>query len=415
MKKIMLVFLLLPLFGGLKAQNIKIKSLQTYLGNDQTALPIIANGSDGPSYITIEFDIKSTFRPDLNIVFRFCDKKWNPTNNIFLLNDGKNIAYSLDFSVLPSTVVAADFHYKGTFPDAAGFVKFPFSGKYRYYVTDASDTTMVYAQGKFVVIQNDLPLAATIKNDQLEDKTYFPSDLAKTFNITADFDLPKEFYPEYVDQLEIIENHKTAYPIIVDRNFNTNRRQYYWNGARRFTFTARDIRPGNNYRETDLRDINIFNSKNVNAQFDGLEYSRFFKEGPPDLNGGSIILNYKNDFATYLNVKFSVRPPDPTNRQIFLVGAFNNWRLLPGYEMIEKAGIYSLTVQLKRGAYDYQYVTADLINGKIADADWFALEGNSWETRNEYNIFLYYTDPQYGGYDRIIGYQKIMSNNLWKN
>ena len=73
------------------------------------------------------------------------------------------------------------------------------------------------------------------------------------------------------------------------------------------------------------------------------------------------------------------------------------------------SGIFSKTIQLKRGVYDYQYVLADYQNGKINNPDWYILEGNSWETKNEYNIFVYYNEPTNGGYDRIIAHRKIIS------
>ena len=150
---------------------------------------------------------------------------------------------------------------------------------------------------------------------------------------------------------------KLDYPYIVNRNFNTNTRQFYWNGDRKFTFTVRDIQPGNEYRQTDIRNYNKFTGGTVKAQFDGLEYSRFFKEGSPDLNGGEILLNYANDYATYLNVIFSIRPPDQIYNDIFLAGAFNQWQVLPEYKLNQQGGVYSITILLKRGIYDYQYVT----------------------------------------------------------
>ena len=66
-------------------------------------------------------------------------------------------------------------------------------------------------------------------------------------------------------------------------------------------------------------------------------------------------------------------------------------------------------MQLKRGVYDYQYV---VVNGEYSDVtnqDWYVLEGNDWQTTNDYNIFLWYRDLEYGGYDRIIGYSKIQT------
>ena len=158
-----------------------------------------------------------------------------------------------------------------------------------------------------------------------------------------------------------------------------------------------------------MRNTNIFQSKNVKAHQDEIDYSRFFTLGKPDLNGGSIFTNYNDDYATYLNVTFTIRPPSEVPGGIYLVGAFNNWKISPDYQLTNNYGLYSITIPLKRGIYDYQYVIADYNNDVLNKSDWVTLEGNNWDAKNIYNIFLYYNDPNYGGYDRIIGYQQIKS------
>ena len=389
------------------AQSVEVESLKCYAKNNQTAFPIIDSGSGG--YLTIEFDIKATHIPDLSIVFRFCDMSWKAYDNLFLSNFGKNIARGLSFEKLPTNVQKADYHFRGTYPDVKDYVEFPFSGNWMFYITDAQDTSIVYGYGKFYVVQNIIDIQDTLTNETLESGNYFPTDLGKVFNITTNFILSNKLFPGQVNNVTIIENRKIDYPIVIKRSFNTDTRLYYWDANRKFTFIARDIRPGNEYRQADLRDINLFNSANVNAQIDGLEYSRFFKEGPKDLDGASLIDNFKNSNSTYLNVNFSIKPPDNVYGDVFLVGSFNNWDILPNYKMDYNDGIFSKTVSLKRGVYDYQYVTANYRKGNIDNPDWYILEGNSWETVNEYNIFVYYNEPTNGGYDRIIAHSRIYS------
>lgn len=391
-------------------QDVFLKSLKSYTAGDETSLPVIHyNRNGGGNNITIEFDVEAEFIPSLSVVFRYCDRNWNPTKNNFLINYGRNTAYYLDFETLPSTVEEAKYRFKGNFPSDFQDIEFPYSGKWIFYITESNDTSIVYGTGRFYVIHEEVLLNTAIKREQLEDKVYFPADLAKIFNVTSEFNLPEEMTPAFVSHIEIVENQKILYPVIVGRDFNTNQRQFYWDGSRKFSFTARDILPGNEYRQTDLRNINVFNAKDVKAQFDGIEYSRFFKDAPPDLNGGSILTNYRDEFSTYLNVTFSIRPPDEITGNIFLVGSFNNWMLLPEYEMKNISGLYNQTISLKRGIYDYQYVLTDVINGQIKNDDWVILEGNRWETKNVYHIFLYYNDPEFGGYDKVIGYSKIIS------
>lgn len=389
------------------SQDFTIKSLNVYTDSDPTSLPVLV----GNSKLVIEFDVQGEYYPNMNIVFRFCDRGWTPTKNVFLLNSQYSTYYFLDFEELPLNVIDdARYHHKSTYPDDRDQVQFPFSGKWRFYLTDTQDTSIVYATGKFFVINNDVELGVKVKRDELEDKSYWPVELAKAINITTDFYLPDDFHPAFVDKIEIVDDQRIYYPIIIDRKTNTLFRFYKWDASRNFTFTARDIPAGNEFRQVDIRDKNLFIGKDVKAQIDGLEYSRFFLNPlNKDLNGGKIYTNYRDEFSTYLNVTFSIRPPEENFKGIFLVGAFNDWKLSSDYKMNESGGIYSITIPLKRGIYDYQYVAADVENSEIINTDWLVLEGNTWLNSKQFDIFLYYNEQDKGGYERIIGYKRVKS------
>lgn len=408
MRYLLSIVILLNVFCyALYAQDFDVKSLDVYTTDNQTSLPVVTKDNR----LVIEFDVQGDFTPNMNVVFRFCDKGWMPTKNVFLLNSQYSTAYFLDFEELPLTVIDdARYHSKSVYPDDRDQVRFPFSGKWRFYITDTQDSSIVYATGKFFVVHNDVDLNVKVKRDELEDKTYWPVDLSKTFNVTTDFYLPAEFHPSFVDNVEIIDDQRIYYPIDIDRTTNTLFRYYKWDADRNFSFTARDIPAGNEFRQVDIRDYRKFVGKDLNAQLDGLEYSRFFlKTYHKDLNGGKIYMDYKDPYATYHNVTFSIRPPDDVKGDIFLVGAFNNWKLSLNYKMNEAGGIYSITIPLKRGIYDYQYVVADVKNGQIEDADWLILEGNTWSNTKEFDVFLFYNEQDKGGYERIIGYKRVVT------
>ena len=407
MKRIACILFALFFYSNSLPQDFIIKSLNVYTAENPTSLPVL----DGSNKLIIEFDIQGDYYPNMNIVFRFCDKGWTPTKNVFLLNSQYSTYYFLDFEELPLTVINdARYHHKSSFPDDRDQVEFPFNGKWRFYVTDTQDSSIVYGTGKFFVVHNDVELAVRVKRDELEDQSYWPVELAKAINVTTDFYLPDDFHPAFVDKIEIVDNQRTHYPVTIDRKSNTLFRFYKWDANRSFTFTARDIPAGNEFRRVDIRDNNLFIDKDVRAQLDGLEYSRFFLNPlNKDLNGGKIYSNYRDEYSSYLNVTFSIRPPEENFRNIFLVGAFNNWELSPGYKMIESAGVYSITIPLKRGIYDYQYVAADIDYGEILDPDWLILEGNTWVNTKEFDVFLYYNEQDKGGYERIIGYKRVKS------
>ena len=405
MKKLF-VFLFIIQVSIILPQEVVIKSLKTYTSKDANSIPVLSSPRD---LLIIDFDVQSENPPNIHIVFKFCDRNWNATDNIFLANQGQNTAYTFNYFSLPTTVEDAKYHYTNTFPDKDGYVSFPFSGKWKYYIVDSQDYNIVFGEGRFFVVKADVPLKVDIKQETLEDKTYFPPQLGHSNWIIVDA-MPKEdYFPFFVDELEIVQNHLLDYSVRVPRNSTDENRVFEWDGGSKVRFIAKDVFPGNEYRQTKLTDINIFNSKNVKAQFDGMEYSRFLLMSKRD-NNGSFTLNAPKDmYSTYMNVTFQIKPPEEVYGDIYLVGAFNDWKVLQNYKMNFNGDHFELTVQLKRGVYDYQYVVVNGDYSDVTNQNWFVLEGNDWQTTNDYNIFLWYRDQEYGGYDRIIGYSKIQT------
>jgi len=387
-------------------QEVIIKSLKTYSSKDVNSIPVLSSPRD---LLTIDFDVQSEFSPNINIIFKFCDKNWNPTDNLFLANQGKNTAYTLNSFLLPTTVEEAKYHYTNTFPDKDGYVAFPYSGKWKFFVVDSQDPTKIFAEGKFFVVKADVPLKVEAKRETLDDKTYFPPQLGHVNWIVVDAAPKEDYFPFQVDELEIVQNYLMDNSIRVLRNSTDQNRVFEWDGGNKVRFIAKDVRPGNEYRQTNIQDINIYNSKNVKAQFDGMEYSRFLLLSKRDNDGSFTLPNPKDMYSTYMNVTFQVKPPEEIYGDIFLVGAFNDWQLSKKNKMNFNGDHFELTLELKRGVYDYQYVVVNGDYSDVTNQDWYILEGNDWQTTNDYNIFLWYRDQEYGGYDRIIGYSKIQT------
>ncbi|HOJ05953.1 MAG: DUF5103 domain-containing protein [Ignavibacteriota bacterium] len=405
MKKIFVLFLALS-FSYSFPQEVVIKSLKTFVQGAPDIIPVLSKPGDR---LVIEFDVKSDYPPNINILFKFCDRNWNPTNNIFLLNQGNNTAYTLDYFSLPTTVEDAKYHYTNLFPDKNGYVSFPFSGKWRFFIVDSQDTSIVFAEGKFYALKNQVMLQSKAIRETLDDKTYYPPQLGHTYWVTTEAQPKDDFFPFFIDEVEIIVNHLLYNPIKVQRTSTDHNRVFEWDGGSKIKFIAKDVRPGNEYRQLNLMDVNIYNSKNVKAQFDGMEYSRFLLQSFKD-NNGSFTLKYPKDmYSTYMNVLFQIKPPQEVYGDVYLVGAFNDWKLSDDNKMKFNGDHYELSLELKRGIYDYQYVVVNGDYKDVTNQDWIILEGNNWQTTDDLNIFLWYRDPEYGGYDKIIGHTIIQT------
>ena len=88
-------------------------------------------------------------------------------------------------------------------------------------------------------------------------------------------------------------------------------------------------------------------------------------------------------------------------------GALSNWNANKSNEMTWnfETSQYELTLLLKQGYYNYQYVYVP--RGSLV-ADHKNIEGSFWETENDYQIFVYFKDIA-GRYDRLIGYRLLNS------
>lgn len=112
--------------------------------------------------------------------------------------------------------------------------------------------------------------------------------------------------------------------------------------------------------------------------------------------------------SDYCTVEFfldkSYELPD---RDVYVIGNFNNWRLTQENKMRFIDGAYYCEIELKQGLADYMYVTTPIGSNKI---DLGEIEGNSFESRNEYLIFIYQRSP-IDQHDRIVGFKIFSSLN----
>jgi hypothetical protein len=180
------------------------------------------------------------------------------------------------------------------------------------------------------------------------------------------------------------------------------------------------FRAGNEFRFVDLRFIRatglnvadikveetaIIANTLVDKPRPGGVYSQYL-----DLNGQYIV--YTNDRiggnpeveSEYIYTTFYLQA-EP-NREISMLGALTAWGKIPESKMVydQKRGLYSTSLLLKQGWYDYQYAfkTADGLDSE-------SIEGSHFETENEYEVLVYYRALG-SRYDQLVGYVYLHPN-----
>ena len=110
--------------------------------------------------------------------------------------------------------------------------------------------------------------------------------------------------------------------------------------------------------------------------------------------------------AEYNNVKFSLISNKIEQKgDIYVFGALTDWQLNEYNKMSfnQENGRYEADIMLKQGFYDYTYYF------KSDSTDYNYVEGNYFDTENEYEIFVYYR-PFNSRTDLLIGYLRLQKN-----
>jgi len=135
-----------------------------------------------------------------------------------------------------------------------------------------------------------------------------------------------------------------------------------------------------------------------------LTYSQYL-----DVNGQYAIFNFERQNheleSEYLLTTFNLAS-EGISETPYVLGAMTQWGRDSNAKMIlnQKTKTYQSTLLLKQGWYDYQF-------GYLKQDGWdtSSLEGDYFETENEYEVFVYYRDMG-SRYDELIGYINLNPN-----
>lgn len=132
-----------------------------------------------------------------------------------------------------------------------------------------------------------------------------------------------------------------------------------------------------------------------------------------DYNGrfipGLLEPNYNPDIdGDYALVHFTLESPEPyAGSRVYIYGELTNYQCDSTSEMRYQADQHAYTgsLYLKQGYYDYMYAVKTSRN---AVPDLSLIEGNWWETENDYTILVYYR-PIGGRADQLIAVRTLNS------
>jgi hypothetical protein len=209
-----------------------------------------------------------------------------------------------------------------------------------------------------------------------------------------------------------IYNVKPQYTIGNDLIYRYDKETQFWAGNEFHYFENKDIRNAvNNVLRITAGEI--YNTiLYTNDARRSVPYTFF-----PDINGNFVVNNINLSVVNpqlesdYTWVFFALNTPKLTNPgNIYIGGMFNNYARTDEFKMDynPERGVYEKAIMIKQGFTNFQYTLTDA-KGRVDGAN--AIDGNFYQTENDYHVLVYYRQNS-ERYDRVIGYATANSQNI---
>lgn len=399
-----------PAFGADTSQGIlnpNFSTLKVEKEGDFYAPPVIQLGSG--DRITVSFDEIGDDWSRLQYRLIHCNADWQPSRLIESeYIDGFNFA-DIDDYAFSSNTFTNFVNYRLSIPSPD--MDITASGNYVVEVYPQDDPDDVILRARFQVSEDAAYVSGRVtprsdfgyntKWQQVEmavntaDRDINPYNdliISVTQNRRPDTEVFVT-HPMRVENGKIIYEHIPAliFPASNEyRRFETVRADYPGMGVDKVGFSGRSYQA---LLQTDRE------RADREYTYDQTQQGRFMLDSysatDPDIGGD------------YVDVTFTLDFPRLMNGDIYVNGDFTSNRYDDQYRMRfdPETSLYTLTLPLKQGSYNYQYVAVKEGEKKGSTG---LVEGDKYETQNEYDISVYYRTPT-GRADRLIAAGKLYS------
>ena len=394
---LIVIIFLLPIILSAQPDKIvtdNVKSVKLFPVNNQEALPVLRLSTQ--DQLELHFDDLDNRTKNYYYTYQLCNANWEPADvNPFDYIKGftENRLTQYRFSSIASTKYV---HYQMLLPEENCMpVK---SGNYLLKVYLNGDTSQLVFTKKFFVVDNKAMLAAQIV--QPLDNQLFKTHQRIQLLLNASQLNPVNAAQQI--KVAVVQNYRW------DNLITDIQPTFIRDNTLEFSNENEIIFPaGKEYRWVDMRSFRFLSDRMQKVDTMNKQLQMFIKPDAQrnkqlylltkDLNGWfdvSTTDNINNWWQSdYAFVHFTFIPENNLpyeNKSVYVSGELTNNALNEKSKMVfnEVKGVYEKIIYLKQGYYSYTYVTKENKPDAIADAT--ITDGNSWETENDYTIFVYY-------------------------
>jgi hypothetical protein len=383
--------------------NKDIHTIQIYRDGDELSYPFMLLNS--PDKLKLCFDDFSKDLKSYYYALVHCNSDWEPTDVLpsdyidgFLRNQILEHVYSIN-------TLVNYIHYSVVIPNEN--CKPLVSGNYIIKVYEDIDEAKPAFTRRFYIAELTADINLTILRPEI------PKYMLKCqqFKITVTPNVPD--FTDLKSEIKIIINRNgmqcTDKTFLLSRLTSGNTLIYD-------DLDSNIFNGGNEFRNFDIKSIKFQSARIKKIEYSGPYYSvqllpdewrtktRYFFD--TDLNGNYFIENSlgvdKNNDADYIMVHFELPAKEPLiDGDLFVFGALTGWKCDNSSKLIYnlETQVYEKNLLLKQGYYNYQYA---FVPNESNKADLSFVEGNHYETENDYLVFVYY--KQFASrYERLLG------------
>jgi hypothetical protein len=388
-----------------------IKSVQMYRAGFELSNPVLTLNED--AHLLFKFDDLSDEERDYYYTVIHCDANWNEsyisqTDYISGFPENPLTDYKLSFNTTFNYS-----NYQLLLPNDN--MKFNYSGNYVLVIYEDNDKEKVVITQRFYMVEPKVDIQGTVRratNDPFEGSNH-EIDFVITHNDVLIENPLKDVKVVLMQNGRWDNAIRNLKPLFI----RDNRLEY--------DYQLENVFPaGNEFRYFDNRS-NKFNGENIiSTDFHRPYYHKTIKKDEVRANKSFFLYKEMNGKYTIESQDKEVRDPDTECDYAFVhftlplpsillggsvnvFGALTGWNANKSNEMTWNfnTSAYELTLLLKQGYYNYMYVYVP--QGSLS-ADHSNIEGSFWETENDYQLFVYYSDFS-ARYDRLVGYRLFNS------
>ena len=389
--------------------NDNIKTVLLYKDGFALAPPLIQLGST--EKMNLSFDDFNDDSKTYKYTIIHCDANWKPSDMISAeYIDGFTEDYISTYSTSFNTLQKF-YHYSLIFPTEN--LRPTKSGNYilKVYKDEDTDENLVFTR-RFMIYEPKVTVAGSVQRATLiEDMNYKQQ---------VDFTISYQNYAinsPYSDlKVVITQNDRwdNAIRSLKPKYVKDNLLDYNYNDETSFN-------GGNEFRHFDTKSLRFISDRIKRITRDSLGNEVYLLPDArrsftvyttvPDINGKKLIktddaMRNSDIEAEYMYVHFTLPYYEQISEgNIYIFGAITDWQYKK--EAIMKynssIGAYEGTLYLKQGYYNYEYV---LLKNKQSVGDETFMEGNHYETENDYTIYVY-NQEQGTNYDKLISVQRL--------